>query len=520
MAVVATPRALRRLDRIPAARTSPVRALVGRIARRRWFLVVGLLATLLPALALTLLTDDMYRAESSILLQRTSVEELLEFDEPINANAGRRVNNEIGVIEGVVVYNQVLTQLGLADAPRAQASAGDDSDVVVVRVVATTPELAARLTNAYVNAYIDVRLRQNNESAALAVSQLGELIENLQTQIDDIDAQLPDASVDEQAALTMQRANLVADQTEFGDRLRQLRVDTSIGLPPAEVLQDAVLPTSPFEPNRVAVVVAALAAGLALGLIAAFVVDELDDTLRTVADIQRLAGAGPVLAAVPIDPAAARPPLALVRSSDPGSTAYRVLRNQVLALDRTRRVIQVTSVRTGDGATTTAANLAIAFAEHGDPVVVVDADLRAPAVHRAFGVDGSLGLVDNLADESLDMTALPLDDRLTVVAAGPVPTDAAALLASDSFEAVIAELRTRFTYVIVDSSPLDTGDDTGPDAALVARVADAVVVVTGMGDTSARELRRALDELGATGAPLAGVVANRVHRWRRRPRTV
>ena len=66
----------------------------------------------------------------------------------------------------------------------------------------------------------------------------------------------------------------------------------------------------------------------------------------------------------------------------------------------------------------------------------------------------------------------------------------------------------------------DTGDDTGPDAALVARVADAVVVVTGMGDTSARELRRALDELGATGAPLAGVVANRVHRWRRRPRTV
>jgi len=268
------------------------------------------------------------------------------------------------------------------------------------------------------------------------------------------------------------------------------------------------------------VVIAALAAGLALGLIAAFVVDKLDDTLRTVADIQRLAGAGPVLAAVPIDPAAARPPLALVRSSDPGSTAYRVLRNQVLALDRTRRVIQVTSVRTGDGATTTAANLAIAFAEHGDPVVVVDADLRAPAVHRAFGVDGSLGLVDNLADESLDMTALPLDDRLTVVAAGPVPTDAAALLASDSFEAVIAELRTRFSYVIVDSSPLDTGDDTGPDAALVARVADAVVVVTGMGDTSARELRRALDELGATGAPLAGVVANRVHRWRRRPRAI
>lgn len=518
MAVVATPRALHRLDRVTVTRTSPVRSLTQRIARRRWFVVVGLLATLLPALALTLLTDDVYRAESTILLQRTSVDQLLDFDAPINANASRRVNNEIGVIEGVVVYNQVLTKLGLSDAPRAHAIAGGDSDVIVVRVEATTPELAARLANAYVNAYIDVRLRQNNESAALAVSQLGELIENLQTQIDDIDAKMADATPEETAALTMQRANLVADQTEYGDRLRQLRIDTSIGLPPAEVLQDAQPPSSPSEPDRVAVVVAALAAGLALGLVAAFVIDEIDDTLRTVADVGRLAGIGPVLAAVPIDPTASQPPLALVRSSDPASTAYRLLRNQLLALDRSRRVVQVTAARTGDGATTTAANLAVAFAEHGDPVVVVDADLHRPGLHRAFGVDGSLGLVDNLADESIDMTALPLDPRLTVIAAGPTPTDPSALLASASFEAVIAELRQRFTYVIVDSPALDTGDAPGTDAAMVSRVADAVVVVAGMGERSARELHRAYTDLANAGAPVAGVVANRVHRWRRRPR--
>jgi polysaccharide biosynthesis transport protein len=510
MAVVATPRALRRLDTVVRPRTSAFMSLWARLARRRWFLIAGLVATMVPAFVLTLMQDRLYRAEATMLLTRTSVDALVELDTTTGDTAERRINNEIGVIEGVLVRTEVLTKLGLESAPRAQARGDATSDLVTVRIETTTPELASLLANTYVDAYIDVKSAQNAQLATRGIARLQEWSDDLQTQIATIDDQI--ASSTEASALIAQRASLAAEQREVTDTLQQLRVDTALGIAPAEVVDVARPPTRSIEPHLWNVLIAAFAAGLALGLVAALVIDELDDTLRTVADIQRLTSVGPVLAAVPVDPSAAQPPLALVRSSDPAATAYRVLRNQLVAMDRERRVFLVTSVQPGDGASTTAANLGVTFAEHGDSVVVVDADLRSPQIHRVFGVDGSLGLVDNLADESIDMTSLPLDARLTVIASGPLPPDPAALLASTSFEHFVAELRTRFTYIVIDSPPLSSC----ADAALVARVADAAVVVTGMGDSSAREVDRAVSEFAETGAPLAGVVANRSTVRRRR----
>jgi capsular exopolysaccharide synthesis family protein len=509
MAVVATPRALQRLDTAARPRVSPLRSVWARVVRRKWFVVAGVLATLLPALVLTLLHDDLYRAESTMLLTRSSIDELVELDANAGDTAARRINNEIGIVEGVIVRSQVLTTLGLEDAPRAQAFGDASSDLITVRVEATTAELAAVLANAYVDAYIQVKTAENAQLANTAVARLQEWIADLQTQIEALDDRL--AASTNTTALIAERTKLGEEQAELSDNLQQLRVDVALGIAPAEVVDTATEPGSPFEPDLWNVLIAALAAGLALGLIGAFVVDEFDDTLRSVDDVRRLTGVGPVLAAVPIDPSAATPPIALVRSSDPAATAYRVLRNQLVALDRTRQVFQVTSVGAGSGATTTAANLGIAFAEHGDSVVVVDADLRNPHLHKVFGVSGRLGLVDNLADESIDMTSLPLDERLTVIASGPIPPDPAAVLASNAFDEFVAELRRRFTYVVIDTPPLDTASDTASDAALVARTVDAVIVVTGMGDSSAREVDRTVAEFVQTGAPLAGVVANRIH---------
>ena len=508
MAVVATPRALRRLGTVVRPRATPLQSLWSRLARRRWFVLAGVAATLLPALLLTLLQDDIYRAESTMLLTRSSIDELVELDSAQNDTAARRINNEIGIVEGVIVRSQVLTSLGLESAPRAHAVGDASSDLITVRVDSSAPELAAALANAYVDAYIDVKTAQNSQLANTAVGRLQEWIAELQVQIDAVDDKI--ATSANTTALIVERTKLGDEQTQLIDNLQQLRVDIALGLAPAEVVDVAVAPDGSFAPDLWRTLLAALAAGLAIGLIAAFAIDEFDDTLRTVADIHRLTSAGPVLAAVPLDPSATAPPLALTRSSDPAATAYRVLRNQLVAMDRSRRVFQVTSVRAGNGATTTAANLGVAFAEHGESVVVVDADLRHPQIHRVFGVSGSLGLVDNLADESIDMTSLPLDERLTVIASGPVPPDPAALLAAGTFEDFVAQLRARFMYVVIDSSPLDV---TG-DAALVARTVDAVIVVTGMGDTSARDVDRSIAELADSGAPIAGIVANRVQRRR------
>lgn len=507
MAVVATPRALRRLGTVAQSRTNPIQALWSRLRRRRWFVLAGVLATMLPALVLTLLQDNVYRAESTMLLTRSSIDDLVEIDAADN-DAARRINNEIGVVEGVIVRSQVLTSLGLASAPRAHAFGDASSDLVTVRVDSNSSKISAVLANAYIDAYIDVKTAQNGQLANTAVVLLQERVAALQVQID---------ALDDEIATSTNTTPLIAELTKLDDEqrglienLQQLRVDIALGLAPANVVEIAVPPDGSFSPDLWNVLIAALAAGLAIGLLAAFAIDEFDDTLRTVADIHRLTSVGPVLAAVPVDPAATTPPLALTRSSDPAATAYRVLRNQLLAMDRSRRVFQVTSVKSGNGSTTTAANLGVSFAEHGESVVVVDADLRNPQIHKVFGVSGSLGLVDNLADESIEMTSLPLDERLTVIASGPVPPDPAALLAAGTFDEFVAHLRERFTYIVIDSSPLDVSGD----AALVARTVDAVIVVTGMGDSSARDVDRAVAELADAGAPIAGVVANRIQRHR------
>ena len=435
-----------------------------------------------------------------MLLTPSSVEQLAA---PVAADSdddARRINNEIGVVEGEIVRSQVLTALGLESAPEAQAFGDPDSDIITVRVDSSTPELAARLANAYVAAYISVQTTQNTQLAAAAIVRLQGWTDDLQTQLDIIDSQIAVASTQ---TLVDERTALAAEQAGVLFNLERLRTDVALGIAPAEVVDIAAEPDGPYAPDRVNVLIAALAAGLALGLLAAIAIDRIDRTLHTVADVRR-AGAGPVLAVVPVDPSASSPPLALHRSSDPAATAYRVLRNQLTAVHPTARVIAVSGVRPGDGATTTAANLAVAFAEHGRTVAVVDLDLRSPSLHRLFGVDGSLGVIDILGGESIELTALPLDDRLTVFAAGPVPPDPTVVLSSTAIATFFSNLREKFDVIVVDSSPLSVTND----ALLAVGLSDVAVAVCRLDTLSAVELSLSVENIAAAHGTCAGVVVN------------
>jgi capsular exopolysaccharide synthesis family protein len=525
MAVVANHRSLQGAERLVRPHTTPWRSLRRRIARRRSFVLAGLLATVVTALTLSLLHDDRYRAESSILLLRTPIDELLEPEPPAatddagtddasaDADADatrRRIANEIAIIEGAEVRTFAFTLLGIAGGPPVQVSSDPDRDVLVVAVDAHTAPLAADLANAYVGAYIALGSQANLRSAGVAATELQQVIDGLERDIADIDRQLGSAEPVVAEALAADRVDLAADLAESVDRLRRVELEAALGLPPAQVLETAVPPASPVAPDRLAVLIAALVAGLALGLVAAFVADAVDTGLHDVDRLRRLPGVGPVLAAVPVDPSAPTPPLALVRSSDPAAVAYRTLRNHLVALDHTCQVVAVTGVRTGGGASTTAANLAVAFAETGGRVIVVDADLRTPTIHRIFGVDGSIGLVDALAGESLELAVLPLDRRIDVLAGGSPSPDPAALLAASSFAALLAELRHRYTHVVIDTPALDTGTD----ADVVSASVDAVVVTVDLQRDVAGDTQRAVTALAHTGAPVAGLVANRARSTR------
>ena len=137
--------------------------------------------------------------------------------------------------------------------------------------------------------------------------------------------------------------------------------------------------------------------GLLIGLGAAFLIDYLDDKIRSEDDLELLADR-PVLAVVPVDPPPDNRPIAISRPADEAVEAYRGLRTNVqfLGLDQPISVVQLTSSMAGEGKTTTSANLAVVLAQAGHRVALVDADLRRPRIHEVFGIAQAPGFTDLL----------------------------------------------------------------------------------------------------------------------------
>ena len=500
------PQVFSRRSTLVATRPSDaVRSIGRRLGRRRWFLVAGLLSTLLPALLMALLRDAEYRAEATVVLRTTLIDDLT-FDDPDTDEAddivSRRVQNEITYLEGDLVRGQVKQRLGADDIPTANGIA-TGGDTIVVRAEASTAELAQLVANSYADGYVTARSAQLDRLAAEATVRLQSWVAENDATIVQIDAQM--AAEGSSPQFDAEIARLEGETANLTAVLERIRLAEALDLAPAEVVRDATSATDIGSPDLVRVILAALAAGLALGFVSALLIDVIDDVIRTGVDLARAHPGARPFALVPDDPSAVNGSAALHRSHDPASVAYRVLRNQVLATPGRHQVIQVTSLALGDGATTIAANLGVSLAEQGGTVVVVDVDLRAPRLHTVFGVDGSLGLVEVLAGDSLDLALLPLDDRISVLTAGTVPPDPTDLVSGTGLEQLIEELRRRFDHVVIDTPPLDAFDD----AALVAPLGDLMLLVVGAGRTSARQLRRAVERFEVLNVAIDGYVLNR-----------
>jgi capsular exopolysaccharide synthesis family protein len=187
---------------------------------------------------------------------------------------------------------------------------------------------------------------------------------------------------------------------------------------------------------------------------------------------------------------------------------FRSLRTRLLLShgSRSLRVLVVTSAHAEDGKTTTASNLAVAFAQQGFRVALVDGDLRRPAIHTLFDVPAEPGFADALTesvtvDEAVHMTAI---SRLYVVPGGQGRAEAPDQLKGDRLTRVFSSLAKRFDLVLVDSPPLHAV----PDAAALAAHADGVILVLRAGHTGREVAQQAVDQLVDVGATVVGAVLN------------
>jgi capsular exopolysaccharide synthesis family protein len=258
--------------------------------------------------------------------------------------------------------------------------------------------------------------------------------------------------------------------------------------------------------------------GTVLGGAGAWYLDSLDQSFQTPEQIRAEVGS-PILAHIPLiqrkdrKKSVADSPLQPVLAAyhfprSRAAEAYRAARTAILFGIEDGKVIQVTSPGPGDGKSTTCANIGIAMAKAGKKVLLIDADLRRPQLHKLFGLNPCVGFASVIADavELTDGICSTAVNNLFVLPCGPRPKDPAELLSSPRVEEIIDGLREKFDIILVDSPPLLAVTD----ASILATVVDRVLLTLRITRDGRHAVPMAVNVLRQMEAKVLGVIVNGV----------
>ncbi|HTS14542.1 MAG TPA: polysaccharide biosynthesis tyrosine autokinase, partial [Candidatus Sulfotelmatobacter sp.] len=426
------------------------------------------------------------------------------------------------VVQTQQLAQQVVNTLGLplsADDLLKEVNVNVSSDAPVITIKVDDP--SATRSAAIANAVAQQLITRSSD-----ISGVQALMKSIQDQIDTIQGQLtadehaisalqakPQPLSDaDQASLVQLQQDVIANQTNLTSLLTS---QSTMSANPLTIIDPAVVPTDKASPKLLLNTALGFVLGLVLGLGAAFGGAALDDTFKTVDELRHELDL-PVLGTLGRLPEAAQRSgiyslVMLLYPRSAAAEAFRTMRTNVefTDIDSGLRSILVTSPATGDGKSTVAANLALAFAQAGRRTVLVDADLRKPSIHSLFDLTNTFGLTTLIRSEviSLPQVIRKVDEpNLRVLTSGPLPPNPAELLGSNRMRGIIEALKADADLVVFDTPP----SAAVTDAAVLASLIDGTILVVAANATR-RQLVRTVDEsLTRVGGRIIGVVVNRL----------
>lgn len=424
-----------------------------RVLRRNLVLILSLTVIgLSVGTVMALTTPTRYSASTELFISAQA-----STGTPAELNLARTYAQQaatsyVAIIPSSLVLQPVVDDLGLDTtvaglASQVSATAATSSTAITVTVTDENPGQAARIANAISESFTTV------------------VAEDLERPID-------------------ARPSIV-------------RIDT---------LEAAQVPVTPSAPNVRLIVTLGALFGLAAGVGVAALRAVLDNRIRSIDDVERAIDV-PILGGIALDPHAREHPLVIAADPrDRRAEAFRALRTNVkfLAVGGDPAAFVITSAGPGEGKSTTAANLAITFAESGARVALVDADLRLPRVAEYFAIEGGVGLTEVLIGRINASEAMQRWGRgaLFLLPSGAIPPNPAELLGSAAMTNLIFELKHAFDVIIIDAPPVGLVTD----AAVIARQADGAIMVAAAGKTHAPRLVDAVDSIQSVGAKVLGAV--------------
>jgi succinoglycan biosynthesis transport protein ExoP len=370
-----------------------------------------------------------------------------------------------------------------------------ESGVIDVSATSTSPVLAAAIANTYTRQFVG---EQESSTRRYFASAL--------------------AVVNRQLAALSPKQRVGPDGLELQNRAQTLGLLANLNYGTIQIAQEALVPTSPSSPKTSKDMLLGVLLGLLLGLGLALVFEHVDRRIRRPEELQAIYRL-PLLGAIPKSAALAQADGRRAALPPAVSEAFNLIRAHLRLFNahrEQRAVMMIASPAAGDGKSTIARQLAEAEARLGSRVLLLEVDLRHPALARQLGIPAEPGLADVLSGAlptgeatqpvELDGPPTKAGTRRTfdVLVAGMAPANTAELLESPAMDDVLSRARSAYDLVVIDTPPFDVVADA---LSLLTKV-DGIVVVGRIGCSRHDGAERLHHLLVSVGAPLVGVVAN------------
>ncbi len=437
----------------------------------------------------------LYQAKATLLIGSAFQDPNPGFDQLYSSS--QLITTYVDISYRDPVKDAVKKNLGMTWLPGYTVSAIPNTQLIEIRVTDTDPARVQAVANELANQLI-LQSPTNQSDDLNRQEFINEELDQIEVAIRESQSEI-DAKRKELANLTSARQisdlqnQIYSLQTKL-DTLRDnytgLLASTERGaMNTVSLIEAAKLPTYPIGPNGLTPILTAAALAITLAGGAAYLLAYLDNTLKSPEEIKKVTGL-PMLVGIPqIEGEGYGEKLITVKQPrSPISEAYRTLRTavQFSTIDRPEcKTILVSSANPSEGKSITTANLAAVIAQAGYRVLVVDADLRRPVMHKIFGVDNRSGLTEFLrvmglqeGDNSFDAMLTQLTrpstvENLSVLTSGPIPPNPSELLGSRTTQSLITALKNHFDYIVLDSPPTLIVTD----AVVLSAQADGVILV-------------------------------------------
>ena len=485
--------------------------------RRWWWLLIA--ATLIAAVSsylATLRQPPIYQTLSTLMIGQVITD-----PNPTGAEftlSRQLADNYAEIANREPVKIATMEALGLSWLPDYKATALPNGQFIEVVVTDTLPERAQAVANEIARQLI---LRsptgsQSDEQDRQAFVQTQ--LDNLQLQITETENEIQilrealggmDSArqiADTQAQITALEAKLADLQGIYSGLLANTQ---SGAINSISVIEEAYKPVVPIGPNKMLIILLSATVGLSLAVVAAFVLEYIDDTVKSPEEVEKLTLAPVIGYLSELDITDVGALYAADNPRHPSVEEMRTLRTNLefAGVDQPLKTILVTSTEMEVGKTSVAANLAIVMSQAEKSVILVDADLRRPNVYNFYGFQNKIGLTDVFRGETAleDVTKKWSGGEVSVITAGDLPPNPSELLGSKKMSEIMATLGSTADIVIIDGPPFVVAD-----APVLASKVDGVLLIIRLSHTRKPAISAMMEQISRSGAKVIGVALNRI----------